>query len=275
MKNISTIIKDRVISFKTKQGFLKQVKRISHLWLWIIAGAAFGLLVLAPLLMILMKYHFDKHLFPFKEVTINFYREAGNIDFVSGSLFVLFLLIGGTLSYFLFRIRTGINKNNSEATFSDILLKGESNTIEFKSSFRWDYRLQKTSKEIEFAGLKTIAAFMNSAGGILLIGVDDNASIIGLEKDYETLKKGNRDGFEQYIMQSVAVCLGTENCKNVQVSFVVSNDKDVCMIKVENIKSPAFLKNQQNTHFFVRAGNGTRELNIKEALKYIKASTRY
>jgi len=187
----------------------------------------------------------------------------------------LFLLIGGTLSYFLFRIRTGINKNNSEATFSDILLKGESNTIEFKSSFRWDYRLQKTSKEIEFAGLKTIAAFMNSAGGILLIGVDDNASIIGLEKDYETLKKGNRDGFEQYIMQSVAVCLGTENCKNVQVSFVVSNDKDVCMIKVENIKSPAFLKNQQNTHFFVRAGNGTRELNIKEALKYIKASTRY
>ncbi len=61
-----------------------QVKRISPLWLWIIAGAAFGLLVLAPLLMILMKYHFDKHLFPFKEVTINFYREAGNIDFVSG-----------------------------------------------------------------------------------------------------------------------------------------------------------------------------------------------
>lgn len=78
----------------------------------------------------------------------------------------------------------------------------------------------------------------------LLIGVDDNASIKGLDKDYETLKKADRDGFEQYIMQSVSLYLGTENCKNLQILFVTSNDKDVCIIKVSSIKTPIFLKHQ-------------------------------
>lgn len=243
-----------------------------QLW-WIISGALSGLFVMAPLLMILFEYHLGKHHLPFKEVVINFYREAVKIDFVSGSLFVLFLFIGGTLGYLLFRLKSSKNKNNSGVAIADLLIKGECDILEFKSSFRWDYRLQKISKEIEFASLKTIAAFMNSADGNLLIGIADDASIIGLDKDYETLKKGGRDGFEQYLMQSVSLCLGTENCKNIQVSFVVSNDKEVCMIKVKSTKKPVFLKHQQNTHFFVRAGNGTRELNIQEALKYIKGST--
>ncbi|RTL47555.1 MAG: ATP-binding protein [Hydrotalea sp. AMD] len=250
-----------------------QIVKISKQWLWIISGSLFGLLVFAPLLLTLFEYHFGKHQLPFMQVVINFYREAVKIDFVSGSLFVLFLFIGGTLGYLLFRLKSSKNKNNLDPAIADLLIKGECDTIEFKSSFRWDYRLQKISKEIEFASLKTIAAFMNSADGTLLIGVADDASLTGLDKDYKSLKKCGRDGFEQYIMQSVSLCLGIENCKNLQVSFVVSNDKEVCMIKVKSTKKPVFLKHQQNTHFFVRAGNGTRELNIQEALKYIKAST--
>ncbi|MES2873802.1 MAG: ATP-binding protein [Bacteroidota bacterium] len=246
--------------------------KVKKQWLWIISGALFGLVVFAPLIMILFEYHFGKHQLPFKEVAINFYREA--IDFVSGALLLLFVFMGGMMGYLIFRLRADNNRNSSEATISDLLLKGECNSIEFKSSFRWDYRLQKTSKEIEFAGLKTIAAFMNSTEGNLLIGVDDDAKIVGLDKDYETLRKYGRDGFEQYIMQSVSLHLGTENCKNVRVSFVASNEKDVCWIKVNSIKTPVFLKHQQTTHFFIRAGNGTRELNIQEALIYIRGTPR-
>lgn len=247
--------------------------KINKQWLWIISGAFFVLLVFAPFLLILFEYHFGKHQLSFQQVVVNFYREAVHIDLVSGFLLVLFVLIGGALGYLLFRLRTDTNRNNSDTTITDILMKGECETIEFKSSFRWDYRLQKISKDIEFSSLKTLAAFMNTSGGTLLVGVADDASLTGLEKDYETLKKSGRDGFEQYIMQSVAVCLGTENCKNLQVSFLIDNCKEVCIIKVASAKEPVFLKHQQNTHFFVRAGNATRELNIQEALKYIKGST--
>ena len=38
----------------------------------------------------------------------------------------------------------------------------------------------------QLAILKTIAAFMNSEGGTLIVGVDDSGNILGVEKDYET-----------------------------------------------------------------------------------------
>ncbi|HQT23660.1 MAG: hypothetical protein B7X86_06685 [Sphingobacteriales bacterium 17-39-43] len=246
--------------------------KVKKQWLWIISGALFGLVVFAPLIMILFEYHFGKHQLPFDEVAIGFYREA--LDFVSGALLLLFVFMGGMIGYLIFRLRADNHRYSSDATISDLLLKGECNSIEFKSSFRWDYRLQKTNKEIEFASLKTIVAFMNSDGGSLLIGVNDDAKIVGLDKDYETLRNSGRDGFEQYIMQSISLCLGTENCKNIQVVFETFNSMDVCVVKVKKTKSPVFLKHQQNVHFFVRAGNGTRELNIEEFLKYI-TDTRY
>lgn len=249
---------------------LKQIAKNNKQGLWIICGAVLMLLVVAPILLIPIEYHFGKHRLTLKEVMLNFYADSVNLDFVSAFVIILFLSIGGVLGYLLFRIKTSNVSTNKDATIEDLLLKGEGATIEFKASFRWDYRLLKTSKEIELASLKTIAAFMNSLGGTLLLGVADDSRIAGLDKDYESLKKGGRDGFEQYIMQAVALSLGAENCKNIQVSFVVRNNQDVCVISVKKTKAPAFLKHQQSIHFFVRAGNGTRELNIEEALKYIK-----
>ena len=52
---------------------------------------------------------------------------------------------------------------------------------------RWDYKAnQKGTEVIQLGVLKTLAAFMNSQGGTLIIGIDDNGNSLGLEKDYET-----------------------------------------------------------------------------------------
>lgn len=240
-----------------------------HKSAWSATGSIFGLFIFAPLVMILLEYHFGNHNLPLRNVVSDFYQNAVRIDFVSGSLFLMFLVLGGLVGNMLFKIKRGYNADE-DAPFDHFLIKGECDTVEFKSSFRWDYRLQKTNKDIEFASLKTLVAFMNTNGGTLLIGVDDVSAVVGLEKDYNTLKKPGRDGFEQYIMQAVSQSLGTENCKFLEVSFVACDNKEVCMIQVKKATAPVFLKQQQNTHFFVRAGNGTRELNIQEALKYIK-----
>ena len=67
--------------------------------------------------------------------------------------------------------------------------------------------------------LKTLAGYMNGNGGTLLIGVADDGAIVGLEKDYKTLKKQDRDGFEQALMTAVATKIGGDACHSVQIVF--------------------------------------------------------
>ena len=51
---------------------------------------------------------------------------------------------------------------------------------------------------------------MNNSGGTLLIGIADDGRVVGLDYDYQTLKKPDRDGFEQAVMTAVANNLGAD-----------------------------------------------------------------
>ena len=51
---------------------------------------------------------------------------------------------------------------------------------------------------------KTISGFMNSEGGTLLIGVADDGTVTGLDGDYATLTKSDRDGYELFLTQLIA-----------------------------------------------------------------------
>jgi type I restriction enzyme R subunit len=52
--------------------------------------------------------------------------------------------------------------------------------VEFKSTARWDLRDGKPNKAMEDAVVKTIAGFLNTDGGTLLIGIDNSARRWGL-----------------------------------------------------------------------------------------------
>lgn len=150
-----------------------------------------------------------------------------------------------------------------------IIAQGESSRLEFKSSFRWDVQKNGVNKVLEGAVLKTIAAFMNTEGGSLLIGIDDNGQPLGLEKDFETLKTKNRDGFEVALMTAIAMKLGTPQCSRVAILFHTIKDQDVCHVLVSKSQKAIFLESGKETKFFLRAGAGTKELNVKEASEYI------
>ncbi len=157
-----------------------------------------------------------------------------------------------------------------------IIPQGEGMYLEFKSSLRWDIVEDRTNRALEGVILKTLASFLNSQkGGTLLIGVADNGDILGLEKDYQTLKKKNQDGFEQSLMTAVAVNLGSDVCQFVHVLFHVVDTKDVCRVIVSPSARPVFLEQNNSPKFFVRTGGGTRDLNIKEAVDYIFTRWQY
>lgn len=152
----------------------------------------------------------------------------------------------------------------------DLLINsGESETVEFKSSLRWDYKLKRANKELEIIVLKTLAGFLNYKGGTLLIGVADSGEILGLKQDYITLKNKDRDGFEQHLIQMVSDKLGTFVCTLIHVMFHSLQQNDICRIIVDASKHPIYLQDGNKMLFFVRTGNTTRELNTKETVAYL------
>jgi predicted HTH transcriptional regulator len=152
-----------------------------------------------------------------------------------------------------------------------LIARGESVNLEFKSSFRWDVRENKVNRALEAVVLKTLAGYMNGNGGTLLIGVADDGSVTGLEHDYPTLKKPDRDGFEQLLMTAIATKLGGDACHEVQMVFHSLESKDVCRVMVAPAHRPVYVKDGDAPRLYVRTGVSTRELNVQEAINYTSA----
>ncbi len=85
------------------------------------------------------------------------------------------------------------DKQEKIARLQEIIARGENKYCEFKSSLRLDIKKGTTEKYIEYTAFKNIAGFLNSEGGTLIIGVDDDKNILGLEEtDYKTFSKADK-----------------------------------------------------------------------------------
>ena len=152
-----------------------------------------------------------------------------------------------------------------------IVDKGENDLIEFKSSLRWDYRLSKMNKMLENVIVKTIAAFLNTEGGMLFIGVDDDGNALGLDYDYSCLSKKNRDGFLLTLTNLVNQKLGKNLHKYISINIISLNEKDVCIVSVEKSNKPVFCGKSENDKFYIRASASSQPLAIQESYKYISS----
>ncbi|MBL7055287.1 ATP-binding protein [Candidatus Woesearchaeota archaeon] len=151
-----------------------------------------------------------------------------------------------------------------------IILQGENDQVEFKSSLRWDYNKNELNKFLELPIMKTISAFLNSEGGILLIGVDDSGKILGIGKDYPTLRKQDADGFIQFLVQMINTRIGKEYNENISAHIKNVENKDVCIINVDASNSPVFVRYDNKEEFYIRASATSQPLNVREATDYIK-----
>ncbi len=186
----------------------------------------------------------------------------------------MILSIGGAGLYSSMQRRSERIDQLSAALQSDLktlIAQGESATLEFKSSFRWDLRENKLNRALEGVIVKTLAGYMNGNGGTLLIGVADDGAVVGLDQDYKTLKKPDRDGFEQVLMTSIATKLGADACQSVQMVFHLLEDKEVCRVMVAPMERPVYVKDGDAPKLYVRTGVSTRELNVQEAVNYTSA----
>ena len=91
--------------------------------------------------------------------------------------FFFYLIFGGLMGVISVLLMSVFNRRNKlidqlrselDKNLTALILKGESDDLEFKSSFRYDYRQQKVNKALETVIIKTLAGFMNTQGGSLL-----------------------------------------------------------------------------------------------------------
>jgi len=151
----------------------------------------------------------------------------------------------------------------------DLLARGETHQVEFKSTLRWDLRDERVNKELTKVVAKTIAAFMNSSGGILFIGVGDSGEPIGIEKDIAALTKNDEDGFQSALFQIVIDTIGAEFCRLVSTAFVQYQERTICVATVEGSSKPVWVSDGGKPVFYIRTGNSSRPLDAREALDYV------
>jgi hypothetical protein len=149
----------------------------------------------------------------------------------------------------------------------ELIKKGENENLEFKSTFRTNLHTNEIDRKIEYSALKTIAAFLNSKGGALLIGINDSKEIIGIEKDNFT----SSDKLSLHITNLIKTRLGKNSLSFIKLKFIDVDGKIILKIECEKSKSPVFLKTQENEEeFYIRAGPSSTQIKGSELLEYIE-----
>jgi len=160
---------------------------------------------------------------------------------------------------------TGANAD-MEPGIRDLIGAGEGYNLEFKTSFRWDVRQEKKNPAIEHASLKTITAFLNSSGGHLLIGVEDDGRVEGIEID----KFENDDKFLLHFWNLIKSSMGQEVTPFIKTTLEKIDGGTVCQVKCLRSPVPVFLRQKGfGEEFYIRTGPSSASLEIREALKYI------
>jgi hypothetical protein len=146
--------------------------------------------------------------------------------------------------------------------------EGESKAQEFKSTFRWNIKANKIDAAITFSSLKTIAAFLNTDGGALWIGINDDGAPVGVAED----RFDNEDKYLLHVTHCVRESMGEHAATLVDPQFVTVDNTRVVVVECERSTKAVYLKTKQSPQeeFFVRAGPGTVKMPISEAYQYIR-----
>ena len=148
-----------------------------------------------------------------------------------------------------------------------LIRDGESKTAEFKETLRLNVHTQEKDSRIEEGILKTIAAFLNSEGGTLLVGVDDNGSVTGIGNEMK--KFGwTEDKFLLHFKNLLQKKLG-ETCYPYVDQRVVKIEKHkIFMITCARSEKEVFV---EDTKFYVRTNPATDRLEGRQMMEYINS----
>lgn len=150
----------------------------------------------------------------------------------------------------------------------EIIELGESSSLEFKSTLQWDMVNEQKNANLRKSVLKTIVAFLNSDGGTLIIGVEDDKTVCGIEKDL-ILLQDSPDKFLNLISDLLLHSIGPEFAAFIKPTLHDIGGKLVCQINVDKAITPSFLTFNGVKEFYIRVATTSRALDPEETVDYI------
>jgi hypothetical protein len=158
------------------------------------------------------------------------------------------------------------------ASTKSIISGGENAHTEFKSTLRVNLHTNNPDVKMEHSCLKTIAGFMNTSGGTLLIGIADNKDILGLDTDFNSF--GNKtdllDEFQKHFDNLIEKYLGNSAYSLLDLYFPEIDEEIICRVDIKFKKNgPMYLRNKGGTEeFFIRRAASTKALKTSEIIGY-------
>ncbi len=194
---------------------------------------------------------------------------------VLGQLLTSVLVI---LGYAVIAIPVGVITSEVLAAKNarDALLAGEeTERREFKSSAFYSYQNPNIPEKVIFEAsvIKPVAGFLNARGGFLFIGIDDNATPLGIQKDLD-LKKWDTEKYVRHLTDRIGEDLGpaAATCTHIRIETV--EGLDICTVEIDPSPNEVWLvksdKSRKRRVFYVRSNNSTRELEGPDLVSYIR-----
>ncbi len=178
-------------------------------------------------------------------------------------------------------IASGINQfldeykiNLSEKDDDVSVYLPESETQEYKESWQYDVRQSISNgtsvknPKLQLSSIKTVAAFLNTNGGNLFIGVSDDNSIEGLHRDLE-FHSGSIDKLQLSISEIISNSIGIEKKPYYTIQMIEIDGRHICHVKVSPCHTSKTWTNFGGVQYFhIRDGNGTKSLSGEDADSY-------
>lgn len=165
---------------------------------------------------------------------------------------------------------TKASDSESLPTVSDLLRQMETQRVEFKKSARISLDNDAPEKVINEGIVKTVAAFLNSAGGTLGIGITDDGDILGLQPDLD-FKHQDLDGYQNWLTTLLVGNIGGGVVgAHVGLRIESAGSEVVCLVDVSPSETPVYAKTTKGEKcFYVRINNTTRMLEGPDIPNYI------
>ncbi len=163
-------------------------------------------------------------------------------------------------------IREAVKLANDSDYILELIRRGESKKLEFKSTLRMNLITEKPDWNIEHAVLKTIIAYLNTDGGILLVGVSNSGEVLGIKHDGFP----NEDKFLLHFKQLIKQHIGLNYAPMIEYALVPVNGKKVLEIDCRKSDKAVFLNPDRNDEeFYIRIGPSSERLTGSKLIEYV------
>ncbi len=153
-----------------------------------------------------------------------------------------------------------------ELDLSRIVMEGESEAVEFKSALRINLHTGNKDPRIEHDILRTLAGFLNTNGGTLIIGVADDGTPVGIDID----SFPNEDKMSLHLVNIVKSKMGPQAMTYMHVHFEDYEDSRVMVANCGKAPAAVFVKDGNVERFYIRTGPSTTEFSASQTQEYLK-----